>query len=98
MNAFIEHQINETTRFMLDPDKVVCIVVQENQIMLQTHPFMFSFGAGSIYGTRDQGLEIVQKILDWRNAQFDRAEKLRNMLAEDPLSDPLPQPREGDAI
>lgn len=95
MNAFIEHKTGEFTIFVIDPEKVSSMIVREGDVMIYTNNMMFGFGQGSINGTREDGLEIMQKILDWRNAQFDRAEKLKNLLAEDPFEEPLPKLRVG---
>ena len=91
MTAFIEHKTDEFTQLFIDPEKVSSIVTQEHSLTIYLQTMTFSFGVGSIYGDKATGIEVAAKILDWREMQFDRAEKLRNMLAEDPLereSDP----------
>lgn len=92
MNAFIEHTTSTGRTFIMDPERVSLIDIAESTVTIYTNPMMFMFGLSVANGTKEDGLEIMQKILDWRNAQFDRAEKLKNMLAEDPELEPGSEP------
>jgi hypothetical protein len=92
MNAFIAHTTSTNVRILIDPERVSAMTHSGTTVYIFTPTNDFAFGTpGAFYGTEADGLEIMQRILDWRETRFIRGEKIANMLAEDPLepeSDP----------
>lgn len=91
MNPFIDYTTSTNIRILIDPDRVVTMTHNhsEHRVYINAINDEFSFGSttGSYYGTEAEGLEIMQKILEWRNDLFKLVEDAKTNIPSENLTE-----------